>query len=97
MQPRFPLEIATAWPILGAMNIVRDKIQQANRLLEELQIDMWVVAVRETSIVADPVLALVIGHDVTWQSFFFYTRKGDAVALVGNFDEENFKRSGCFS
>ncbi len=85
------------WPILAAMNIIKDKIQQVNRLLEELQTDTWLVAVRETSIMADPVLASVVGHDVTWQSFFFYTCSGDAIALVGNLDEENFKRSGCFS
>lgn len=84
-------------PILAAMNVVKDKIQQVNRLLEELQIDTWLVAVRESSIMADPVLALVVGNDVTWQSFFFYTRKGDAIALVGNLDKENFKRSGCFT
>jgi len=79
------------------MRIVKEKIQQVNRLLEELQIDLWLVAVRETPIMADPVLALVVGHDVTWESFFFYTRSGEAIALVGNLDQENFRRDRCFT
>lgn len=84
-------------PILAGVKLIKQKIQQANQLLEELQIDLWLVAVRETSIMADPLLAMVVGHEVTWQSFFFYTHKGDAIALVGNLDVEDFKRCGWFT
>ena len=45
---------------------------------------------------ADPILPLVIGHEVTWQSFFLYTKDGKSFALVGNFDKANFENSGCF-
>lgn len=79
------------------MKLIKQKIQQANQLLEELQIDLWLLAVRETSIMADPLLAIVVGHTATWQSFFFYTRKGDAIALVGNLDVEDFRRCGWFT
>jgi len=61
-----------------------------------LKIDVWVVFVRETSMMADPVLSLVVGQEVTWQSFFIYTADGQSIALVGNFDKDNFVRSGCF-
>ncbi len=78
------------------MNLVKEKIKQAQEILKELHIDCWLVFVRETSMMADPILPLVIGHEVTWQSFFLYTKTGKAFALVGNFDKANFERSGCF-
>ncbi len=79
------------------MNIVGEKIAQAAGILDELKIDCWLIFVRETPVLADPVLPLVVGFDVVWESFFLFTPHGDAVALVGNLDEENFKRSGNFT
>ncbi len=78
------------------MNLQKSKINQAKELLKELGIDIWVVFVRETPMMADPVLSLVVGHEVTWQSFFVFTSGGQSIALVGNFDKDNFVRSGCF-
>ena len=78
------------------MNLQKSKISQAKELLKELDIDIWVVFVRETPMMADPVLSLVVGHEVTWQSFFVFTSGGQSIALVGNFDKDNFVRSGCF-
>jgi len=79
------------------VKIIKDKIEQTAGIMNELDIDLWLVFVRETIMQSDPVLPMVVGFDVTWQSSFFYTRNGDAVALVGGFDRENFERSGCFS
>lgn len=79
------------------MDIIKEKIVQAGSLLDEMDIDMWLVFVRETSMQADPVLPLVIGDEATWDSLFVFTRKGDAVALVGNFDEDIFKDSARFT
>ena len=78
-------------------DIVAGKIAQVPGLLEEFDLDAWLVFVRETPMMADPVLPVVVGIDVSWQSFFLYTRSGDAVALVGNLDQEDFKRSGRFT
>lgn len=79
------------------MDIVREKIVQAGALLEEMDLDLWLVFVRETSLQADPVMPMVVGDNATWASFFLYTRRGDAVALVGNFDEEIFRAGGRFT
>jgi len=79
------------------MNLIREKIDQAVELLDELDLDMWLLAVRETPVMADPTHALVVGIEVAWESFFVFTRKGDAVSLVGNFDEADFARSGNFT
>ncbi|MCK4632202.1 MAG: M24 family metallopeptidase [candidate division Zixibacteria bacterium] len=83
--------------IISLMEIVREKVKQACKLLDELNIDLWLIFVRETSVMADPTLSLVVGHHATWQSFFAYSRTGETVALVGDFDQENFIRSGCFT
>lgn len=78
------------------MNLVKQKIAQTFEILGELEIDAWLIFVRESSMMRDPSMPLVVGHDVTWQSVFLYTREGQAYALVGNFDHDNFVNSGCF-
>ncbi|HOP08123.1 MAG TPA: Xaa-Pro peptidase family protein [candidate division Zixibacteria bacterium] len=72
------------------------KTEQVRGLLEELDLDLWLVAVRETPVMADPVIPLVIGCQLTWESFFAFCRNGHNVALVGNFDVENLKRHEGF-
>jgi Xaa-Pro aminopeptidase len=83
--------------IFPAMSIVREKIVQAIELLEELKLDCWLIFVRETAMSSDPVLPMVVGFDAVWQSFFLFTRRGDAIAVVGNFDEADFRRAGYFT
>jgi Xaa-Pro aminopeptidase len=83
--------------MFATVDIVKDKIGQATRLLDELNLDCWIIFVRETDMMADPTLPMVVGHSATWQSFFVYTRSGEAIALVGNFDAEEYSRSGRFT
>ncbi|MDX9857265.1 MAG: Xaa-Pro peptidase family protein [candidate division Zixibacteria bacterium] len=78
------------------MAIVAEKISQTAGILDELDLDLWLVFVRETRMLADPVCDLVVGHDVTWQSFFAFTRAGRSIALVGNFDRDIFTRDGYY-
>jgi len=82
---------------LAAMDLIKLKIDQTFGLLKELDIDLWLVFVRESLMMADPVMPLVIGEDATWQSFFMFSRDGQSVALVGNFDRELFVRDGRFA
>ncbi len=79
-----------------SMDLVKAKINQVYGILNELDVDSWLVFVRETSMMADPVVSLVVGHEVTWQSFFLYTKNKKSYALVGNFDKDNFERSEYF-
>lgn len=79
------------------MDLFKEKIDQAAGILNELDIDLWLIVVRETSMMADPVLPLVIGEDVVWQSFFVFTRDGETAALVGNFDRDLFVRTRRFN
>lgn len=79
------------------MEIIREKIQQIPSLLRELDLDLWLVAVRETPVLRDPVIPLITGLDATWQSYFAYTHDGRSYALVGNFDRVDYERSGNFT
>lgn len=78
------------------MDIVRAKIEQAVDILNELDIDLWLIFCRESEMMADPSLELVVGHSVVWQSAFYISRTGKTAALVGNFDAPDFEKSGRF-
>jgi Xaa-Pro aminopeptidase len=77
-------------------SLEQEKSNQACEILKELDIDSWLVWVRETSQMADPVLELVLGGDLVWQSALIYTKMGAKIAVVGNFDSEGLKRKGIF-
>ncbi len=79
------------------LDIVKQKIEQVAPILEEEGIDLWLIFVRETPMMADPTLPMVVGFQCTWQSLFAFTRNGDAIALVGNYDLADFRDSGRFT
>src|SRR5579884_2035049 len=66
--------------------IQAEKLEQAQGILEEQDIDCWLTFVRESSQTRDPVLELIFGTDVTWQSAFLLIRDGKRIALVGGPD-----------
>lgn len=68
------------------MTIQREKLEQAQGILEEQGIDCWLTFVRESSQTRDPALDLIFGADVTWQSAFLLTRSGARIAIVGGPD-----------
>jgi Xaa-Pro aminopeptidase len=75
--------------------IEKSKAQQACEILKEQDIDAWLVWVRETSQMADPVLELVLGGELTWQSALIFT-EDEKIAIVGNFDEDGVKAKGIY-
>ncbi len=75
--------------------IQKEKAEQACKILMEQDIDAWLVWVRETSQMADPVLELVFGGELTWQSALIFT-KDEKIAIVGNFDTDGVKVKGIF-
>jgi len=72
--------------------IIKQKIEQASRILYEKDIDIWLTFVRETDSIKDPAMEMISGVGCTWQSALIICKDGDSTAIVGEYDVENFRR-----
>jgi Xaa-Pro aminopeptidase len=79
-----------------AANLVREKLAQSTAILDELGIDLWMIVARESDVLGDPSLPLVVGTSVTWESFFLVSRDAGNIAIVGTGDVENIKQTGAW-
>lgn len=77
-------------------NIVSEKLAQATSILDEHDVDLWMLMARESDVMGDPSMPLVVGTSVTWESAFLISRSGDHVAIVGTGDVENVKMTGAW-
>lgn len=77
--------------------LVKEKLDQAVDILKELDIDLWLTFVRESSLSPDPALELIFDGDVTWQSAFLVGRDGRRMAIIGHFDAENVRALGAYN
>ena len=75
---------------------MRARLAQVQKILEEKQIDLWLLMGRETVDVCDPALRLVFDGNVMGVSAFFFTRTGKRLALVRRQDVSGVEATGCF-
>ncbi len=73
-----------------------EKISQAVKILNELNIDMWITIDKESELMTDPVMDYIVGAGVTWLSFFIISATGEKYAIVGNLDLEKIERLSLF-
>ncbi len=74
-----------------------EKIAQAAAILDELDLDAWLIIDRESGSHSDPMMAMLVGTGVTWMSFFVIFRSGRSACLVGNLDIEKIRRLNRFT
>jgi Xaa-Pro aminopeptidase len=79
------------------MSLIKEKVEQAKGILDELNIDCWVTFVRESQINGDPALAFLVEADVTWHSAFIVSRSGETVAIVGLYDKRSVEDIGAWN
>lgn len=76
--------------------LLKEKLAQATDILNEYDIDLWLTFARETVLMPDPALELILGLNVTWHSAFLISRTGHHIAIVGHFDAENVRNLGAY-
>ncbi|MCB0077894.1 MAG: aminopeptidase P family protein [Anaerolineales bacterium] len=76
--------------------LIQEKVEQAIEILNEKGVDCWLTFARETRVNNEPVLPLIYGHELTWQSALVIFRTGEAVALVGHYEMNTAERTGAY-
>lgn len=76
--------------------MVIEKIEQAVKILNEKNVDMWMTYVRETGNMKDPMMDMIVGTGATWQSAFIITKNGNTHAVVGSLELANMQSVGTY-
>jgi Xaa-Pro aminopeptidase len=78
------------------MDLVKEKIIQAEGILRELEVDLWLTLARESESVPDPAASLISDRRVCWLTAFLITPGGVNTVLVGAVDAPDYRRSGLY-
>ncbi|MHA1114602.1 MAG: M24 family metallopeptidase [Candidatus Heimdallarchaeaceae archaeon] len=79
------------------MCLIKEKVNQAIAILQELDIDMWLTYVRKTSEIHDPSLFFLTDSTwLTWQTCFILTKEGKKIVIVGRYDAPNIEKQEIY-
>lgn len=76
--------------------LIIEKIEQAVKILNEKNIDMWLTFTRESGNMKDPMIDMIVGTGCTWQSAFIITKDGNSIAILGSLDVANIRSFGAY-
>lgn len=76
--------------------LIREKVAQAVRILDEYGIDCWITFVRESGMMRDPMMDFLCPADMTWHSAFVITRSGETHAIVGQMEKRTVDELGVW-
>jgi Xaa-Pro aminopeptidase len=79
------------------MSLINEKIDQAVGILRETGLDCWLTFVRETGMNGDPVMPFLAPGHITWQSAFIVSARGEARAIVGQYDRKTVEETGAYA
>jgi Xaa-Pro aminopeptidase len=74
-----------------------EKLAQAIQILQELNLDAWLIFARETEETPERAWELLAPGMVVWESALLLTKHGDRIAIVGQGDDDAYRKSGWYS
>ena len=77
--------------------LIKEKVEQAKKLLTEFNADCWITFVRESAINGDPTLNFLVPADLTWHSALIISKDGKAHAIVGKYDQKTVEETGAYN
>ncbi len=76
--------------------LIKEKTEQAVKILKESGLDCWITFTRESEICGDPSLVFLAPGQVTWHSAFILTAGGQKRAIVGLYDKKAIEDTGAY-
>lgn len=76
--------------------LIKEKTEQAVKILREAGLDCWITFTRESEICGDPSLVFLAPGHVTWHSAFIISASGQKRAIVGLYDKKAIEDIGAY-
>lgn len=78
-------------------DLIKQKVAQAEAILNETGIDCWITFARETVLNGDPILDYLVPGNLTWHSALIISSTGGACAIVGKYDRQMVVDTGAYA